>query len=411
MERKLQHSRRSNIIFILMIAMLAGLFFSRALLSIAMAAFIALSFFHTNIRSHFRNFFSSPLLWGVSLLFFLPLLSGLWSGDKQQWGEIMIIKLPLFLLPLAFAGPINFSKTQWNRLAYVFLLLITGGTIWSMFQYVPDAAVINADYFKAKSIITPLQNDHVRFSWLVSMAVLLSLWLGWSARKENKKLSWILIIAAAWLVIFLHLLAARTGLISFYIMLAGSIIWLLIKRVKPVYSITLFTLLLALPFVAYKTLPSFHNRVKYFLYEFEYLKKTHYLPGANDAVRVISIKAGWNIMKKHPVTGVGFGNVIGETREWYGENYPQMIESDKILPASEWMMYGAGCGVPGLLIFSLAILIPFFAKTKNKLLWYLLNSTAAFSFLFDIGLEVQFGVFIYSFTVLWFYKWLHPEKL
>lgn len=323
----------------------------------------------------------------------------------------MIIKLPLFLLPLAFAGPINFSKTQWNRLAYVFLLLITGGTIWSMFQYVPDAAVINADYFKAKSIITPLQNDHVRFSWLVSMAVLLSLWLGWSARKENKKLSWILIIAAAWLVIFLHLLAARTGLISFYIMLAGSIIWLLIKRVKPVYSITLFTLLLALPFVAYKTLPSFHNRVKYFLYEFEYLKKTHYLPGANDAVRVISIKAGWNIMKKHPVTGVGFGNVIGETREWYGENYPQMIESDKILPASEWMMYGAGCGVPGLLIFSLAILIPFFAKTKNKLLWYLLNSTAAFSFLFDIGLEVQFGVFIYSFTVLWFYKWLHPEKL
>ena len=27
-------------------------------------------------------------------------------------------------------------------------------------------------------------------------------------------------------------------------------------------------------------------------------------------------------------------------------------------------------------------------------------------FVFDIGLEVQFGIFIYSFIVLWWWKWL-----
>jgi hypothetical protein len=38
-----------------------------------------------------------------------------------------------------------------------------------------------------------------------------------------------------------------------------------------------------------------------------------------------------------------------------------------------------------------------------------LNIIAAFSFLFDIGLEVQFGVFIYSFLVLWLWKWRMEE--
>lgn len=386
--------------------MLVALFFSRALLSVVIVFFTLVSFCHTEFKKQVQHFFTSPMLWGMSLLFFLPLLSGLWSSDKHEWSLMILIKTPLFLLPLAFAGPVTFSKKQWEWLAYFFIIIITAGSLWSMFQYVPDAAAINANYLKAKSIITPLENDHIRFSWLVSVAVLLSVWLSYSKIKENKIISWVLAIVAIWLIIFLHILAARTGLISFYIMLAGTLIWMLVKKIKPGYSITLFILLLIVPFVAWKTLPSFHNRVKYFLYEFDYFKKTNYLPGANDAVRIISIKAGWNIMMQHPVAGVGFGDVIGETKKWYGENYPQMIEADKIYSASEWMMYGAGCGLTGFIVFSFVMLIPFFIRTSNPLLWYLINAIAAFSLLFDIGLEVQFGVFIYSFVVLWFYKWL-----
>jgi hypothetical protein len=88
-----------------------------------------------------------------------------------------------------------------------------------------------------------------------------------------------------------------------------------------------------------------------------------------------------------------------------------MTGADKIYPSSEWLMYGAGCGWPGILIFSCIMCVPFLVRVKNKLPWWLLNITAAFSFLFDIGLEVQFGVFIYSFVVLWWYQWLNEEKV
>jgi len=115
-------------------------------------------------------------------------------------------------------------------------------------------------------------------------------------------------------------------------------------------------------------------------------------------------------MSEHPVTGVGFGDIAEVTKKWYEVNYPSMIAADKIYPSSEWLIYGAGCGWPGFILFTFIMMIPFLIRVKNKLIWYLLNVTAAFSFLFDIGLEVQYGIFLYSFIVLCWSKWMVPDE-
>ncbi len=407
--------------FTLAISMVTALFFSRGLLSVSMAAFVVVSFFHTGFKKHLSDFFSSPLLWSMSLLFFLPLLSGLWSEDKKEWADIARIKLPLLFLPLAFAGPFHFSKKQWDWLVYIFVGLVTAGTCWSMLHYISNVADINESYLRAKSLVTPLENDHVRFSWLVSVCILLAGWFSVTRRNESRLISWLFVVIAIWLSVFLHILAARTGLFSFYIMIAGTGCWLIFKKRKPAtpagqpgtgwkFGLVLIVGLLVLPMIAYKVLPSFQNRVKYFLYDKGFFEKAHYLPGSTDAVRVISLKAGWSIMREQPVTGVGFGDVMAKAKKWYETNYPPMIEADKIYPSSEWMLYGAGCGWPGFILFSLVMLIPFIIKTNNRLLWWLLNATAAFSFVFDIGLEVQFGVFIYSFIILWWWKWTNAAS-
>ena len=411
MPGKLQNEWRSSAIFILLIIMMASLFVSRAVLSVSMMAFVAISFFHSDVKNQLRKFFRSPLLVGVSFLFLLPLLSGLWSTDRQQWMDILRIKLPLLMLPLSFAGPFSFSKKKWEILAIIFIALVTAGSVWCLFHYAADPQAVQEGYLRAKSVTTPLKNDHVRFSWMVSVAILLSGWLGWEKKNQSRTMTGIFFVVAIWLGIFLHILAARTGLFSFYIMVLIIAGWLMIRKLKTKYAAVLLFAIVVLPVTAWFTLPTFHNRVKYFLYEFEYLKKTHYLPGANDAVRVISLKAGWELLKAHPFTGTGFGDVKGETRKWYAAAYPAMNERDKIDPSSEWLIYGVGCGWPGLLIFTMIMLVPFLCHGKNNLLWWGINVSAAFSFLFDIGLEVQFGVFLYAFCVLWWWKWLVPEKV
>jgi hypothetical protein len=48
-----------------------------------------------------------------------------------------------------------------------------------------------------------------------------------------------------------------------------------------------------------------------------------------------------------------------------------------------------------------------FSKVKrHTIFWYSLNAIVVFSFVFDMTIEAQFGVFIYAAIVLGWWKWL-----
>ena len=412
MWNKIQNDWRQKIIFFSMSFMLVSLFLSRGMLSISLILFVIISFFHKHVGAQLRRFLSSPILWGMSLLFLLPFVSGLWSLDKVSWMEVLRIKAPLFFLPLAFAMPLNFSDENWERLAFVFLLLVTAATFWSMWQYVTNMKAIHQGYLHAKVIRTPLDDDHIRFSWMVSIGILLAGWqLILKRRTRSKIILCVLIIMIVWLTIYLHILAARTGLLCFYAMLLFSAGWFLVKKSKPLLSILIIVLVILLPVVSYFIFPTFQNRIKYFLYDASYFRQSSYLPGSNDGSRFFSIKAGIHILKENQVFGVGFGDIKKETNDWYAANIPQMLEKDKLNPSSEWLMYGDGCGWLGMLIFTFVMLIPFFIRNHcAKIVWLLLNVSATLTIIFDVGLEVQYGVFLYSFIVLWWWKWLQSQK-
>lgn len=399
---------RTSILFYCCMAMLAALFVSRTTLSICTGAFIFFSLFHHQIKEQCIRFLKTPLLWSMSLLFFLPLLSGLWSENKEAWLDVIRVKLPLLLLPLAFASPFQFSKKEYQSLMGFFILLVCAGSLWSSFHYLNNIQEINASYLKAKSLWTPLENDRVRFSWLVAVAAWLS---GYYFFKNDSRFRWAYFAAAVWLIIYLHILAVRTGIFSFYLALIIVAFYLIFKKRKKLYSILIIASIFALPAIAYFTLPSFQNRVKYIFYDFEYFKDAHYLQGGNDAMRFISIKAGLNVIQKNPINGVGFGDIQKATDEFYEKNYTQLIEDDKILPSSEWILYGDGLGILGILLFTCIMCIPFFIVVKGQILWWVVNAMAAFSFIFDIGLEVQYGVMAYALLILCCWKWLSAKKV
>lgn len=391
--------------------MLAGLFFSRFLLSASMILFIVASFQFNNPVNQLKSFFNQPILVGISLLFLLPFISGLWSQDIDTWVSVIRIKLPLLLLPLAFASNYFIHKKNWVTLSVILILLTAGATWWSMWHYLVDMDAVHSGYLQAKTMVTPLQNDHVRFSWMVSAGILLAAYLVWQKNKLplQVKAAWIILII--WLIVYLHILAARTGLICFYAMCFIGIMYFIFKKQNIKRSIVALLFLVAIPVLAYFVFPTFQKRVQYNLYDLSVYNKQVYMPGSNDGMRLISIRAGWQVMNNAPFTGVGFGDIHAKTVEWYDHHYPEMIPDDKIYPSSEWMMYGGGTGWIGLFIFLVAMATPFFISPLNQSpVWLMLNVSAALSFLFDIGLEVQYGVFLYSFFVLWFYKGIHLHK-
>jgi hypothetical protein len=397
---------RSLSIFGAILLMLAGLFLSRAVLSIALMLFVALALLHKNIGAQLRNFFKTPLLAGMALLFLLPFVSGLWSADKGEWLDLVRIKLPLLFLPLAFAGNWQLPRRQWRAVALFFLALVAAGTAWSFEKYWTDRNAVAESYLKAKVFLTPLQNDHVRFSWMVAVAVLLCLWFVETGKKWQRLMAAFL---ALWFSFYLHLLAARTGLLSLYLVLLFYAGWKLFKsRNKAVVAITV-AIALAMPLLAWYALPTFQNRIKYFMYDHSFIRSGAYLPGGNDGNRVLSYRAGWHLLKNNPL-GVGAGDVFAETNAWYREHVPGMQPSDKLYPNSEWLLYGGSAGWPGVLIFTGVMLLPlFYQPPVHRWCWLALSGTAAATFLFDIGLEVQFGVFLYAFLLLWWWKWFWSE--
>ena len=195
-------ANRNHFIFITILAMIAAPFISRATLSISMILFIAATTLHKNMGAQFRNFFKTPWLVGMALLFLLPFVSGLWSADVQEWRNLVRIKLPLLLLPVAFAGNWQLRTYQWRMAALLFLLVIIAGTAWSFEKYWVDRAAISESYLRAKVFLTPLQNDHVRFSWLVAVATLLCLYF---IDCEKRWLKVVAVICVVWFSIYLHL--------------------------------------------------------------------------------------------------------------------------------------------------------------------------------------------------------------
>lgn len=395
---------RQQLIFLSILLMILALFTSRALLSVAIIIFLFFTCVHAGFSRQLLQFIRKPFLIFLALLFIIPFLSWFWSQDKEMWLRFVRIKLPLLLLPLAFAGNWQLSGKQWKQVAFVFIFSALAGCSWSFWQYFQNAGLIHEGYLRAKVIPTPLGNDHVRFSLLVCMALITTTVL--IKISKSKNLNILLASACIFFIAYLHILSARTGLIAFYIFLVMSILYILFSARKNKWFAVLLGSLVLMPLAAWLFLPTFQNRIRYIIYDFSYIQKSTYLPGSNDGNRVLSIKAGWDILKNHP-WGVGSGDVIPETWAWYDLHVPGMLETDKFFPSSEWLMYGCIAGWLGALFFTVVMIMPFFQKNiRETFFWFSLNAIITFSFMFDIGLEVQYGVFIYSFIILWWWKWL-----
>jgi O-antigen ligase len=125
-------------------------------------------------------------------------------------------------------------------------------------------------------MITPVLNDHVRFSLVGECVIIILSLLMHQQKKQNKAAAWVLLIITLWLILFLHVLAARTGLLSFYVFVFFIILWLIFKKAKPLYAMLLFTVLFHFPGCLFR-IAYFSKQGKIFFTQPGYFKDAHYL--------------------------------------------------------------------------------------------------------------------------------------
>ena len=407
--RKPVSERYRYVLLVSIMLMIACLFISRAFLSISMILFFVVTLYRKGILNQLRTAFTHPLYLSIMILFFIPFLSGLWSNDHEKWLDVVRIKLPLLLFPISFAFNWPLLEKDWKRIALFFIGVLLILVSWSFFNYLQHADFFNESYLRAKLIDTPFDNDHVRFSWIVLIGIVINSVLWFEAIKRLQKI--IIGFVVVYFVLYLHVLAARTGLISLYCIGFAAIIRMLFVTHQKKWAVPLIIVLFAVGIISWFVFPTLQNRYRYFKYDLSNVRSNRYVPGSNDGARVLSLRAGWQVLKQHPL-GVGAGDVMHETDKWYSNNVASMVETDKFYPCSEWITYGMFAGWPGILVFTSIMIVPFIIKVQRySFIWKILNATAAFSFIFDIGLEAQYGAFIYPFIILCFYKWITNKRI
>ncbi len=376
--------------------MLLGLLCSRALLSMSMIVLIAGGLLQINQQKP-TVFLKHPLVWMGAMLFFIPFISGWWSDDLEEWWRRCQKKLPLFLLPIAFLCYPALRKQHFIRLSWLFIVLIAVGCCWSIGQYMADYQTITEGYLRAKVIPTPFDNNHHWFSYAVVIAILLLVDL--PKLNSNTSGKAVTYLSVLFFISYLHVLAAKTGLACLYLAIAIRIIAWLFQPAERKKAIVLLLVLILAPVVAYFTIPTFKNRIQYIRYDVNEMLKGNQTRELNDGARLRSIKAGWAIYQTDKIKGVGMGDMMPLTQEWYNKIQPPLQPWERLMPSSEWMIYPMSAGIAGWIAIALAAILPFFAL--KSITGKTIACLSVFICTYDTPLESQFSVMIFSFPLLW----------
>jgi O-antigen ligase len=152
-----------------------------------------------------------PLFGSLLLLFLLHAFAGIQTKavNMDAYVQDVVLQLPIVALGLGFwllpAFPSRYLRWLWLLLIGATLLAAMGATI----NYLLHATEINESYYHSK--VMPTEPDHIRFSLIVALAIAAGILLLEHKAVQASWRSWLMGAVIA-LILFLHLLAVRSGI-------------------------------------------------------------------------------------------------------------------------------------------------------------------------------------------------------
>ena len=334
----------------------------------------------------------------VTLLRFYPI------GDEGYLMQRLRIKLPFVVLPLAFMLLPRFRRKDVQDLLYFMLIFFAVISGLILFNYLSHYAELTERIKLGHHIPTP--GNHIRYSLLVAWAIMGGIYLlieGYYYRFRQER--WLIAGLVLFLFLFLHLLSVKSGLLVLYICLAFGIVQYIWKQKAYLLGALGLGLLVSVPIIAHQTIPTFKNKITYFMYDMSMFRQGQ---GAqySDSGRLASIHAGWEIAQDHILWGVGTANIRDEVSRFFSEQYPNYPEV--FMPQNQFLYTWAAAGIFGMLLIVFAFVFPIIYQ-QNYRHWLFLNFQLSIFVIIMIehALENAVGVAHYLFFSLLFLSMLY----
>lgn len=390
---------KDYIAYLGLMMMILGLPLSRALLSIGIIFLFVVALLLPNVKTHFVQFIKNPALTGISLFTVYIILSGFWSDDIVFYLERVRIKLPFLVLPFAFSVLLPLNQQAYQVVLKTFFWLMAGCCLWSLFPLFTDYDKTIQDYVIGKVLRTPVY--HIRFSLMVVVAVV----IGYYTLKEKLYLFQfekpLIMLFSIFLILYIHTLAVRSGLLAFYITATILLIKFFLEKKRYRELIMSFLVITILPYLAYQISPTFKTKFHYMKYDIEQYLSGNYSMVSSDIRRILSIRTGIEAVAENKYLGVGYGDIQQETFSVFDTKFPDAPKENRMLPHNQFVYTYTGIGIVGLIFFLITFFLPLYYQNAWKDDMVLAIHIIVFSsFIAEYTLETQIGVAFYLLFLL-----------
>lgn len=366
-------------------------------MSMGMMTLVAAAIYHEEFKQNIYSFLKNKPYLFMSVYVLLMAITFFWSKDHHYFMQRMTIMLPLLVLPFAFH---SFAKDEgdWIKwILYFFLFLIVVGNLYSLFNYWNHKHEYDIGYSFSKVIPTPFKSDHIRYSMAVVGAIAFGLFLMERTSSVVQKV--ILISMILFHILFLHILSAKTGLLSFYVLALMYIVYLFIKPQTRYWAILIMGLLVLVPIISYQFSASFRNKLSYMEYSFWEMQNNSRQVNVSDEGRLVSYQYALESIRLAPWFGVGIGDVYHEMDWRFKRDFPNRTD-EPLLPHNQFMMVFMAGGV-FLFVYFIVFQLAWLLRVKRQLFLHI----SLFAILFlgmsiDSLFETQYGACIYVFLLL-----------
>ena len=321
-----------------------------------------LAFISVSPTSYKEIFLKQKVCLGIALFFLLQVISVLFSSNKADGFDILSLRLPLFIFPLAFCL-IDFERKTWLNILLFYVLVTTIASIAGFLYgaYMANQEENTAYYYNDNISELLLGKQAAYFGLYINAAILTIVYLLQNKEKRFKGLKILLYASLVWLLFINYMLASKMSTISLGIILLCIVFIRIIRKRKVLEGVILLVVLVIGFMMLDKVFPKSVARFKTLTqtsFRFDNTNPENSLDDKFDAnkwssgsTRMAVWTCGKEIYVKHPIFGTGLGDIRNALKEKYIEkNFVYAIDTKKNLHC-QYFDVAVSMGVVGLLLF------------------------------------------------------------
>jgi O-antigen ligase len=383
---------------------LVGLLAARALVALSPLVGLLAAAANPNWQIELTRWWRNPAVVFAAMLYSLVLVTGLYTSEWEIWRHEVFRQLPLLGVPLAFAVAVPLSGRQRFLIGCCFVLGVALLGSDTLVRYLLTAREVHEIFSTGQNIQTVTGVFHIHFSIMLTLAFYFGLFLRRSSH-ASRTWRWLLLVALFLIVVVLHVLAYRTGLLVFYATLLFDAIMLIVARRQFVWGTVLLIVFVASPWITYHTLEPVRARVDSTYYD---LYRSYHKLDINDfslSKRIAAWETAQAIITQSPWLGVGLADTEAAMMEQYSWRDFGLLPANRVMVHNQYLHYLLGGGIVGFFVWLLVLLGPL-AQPRVRRNPYVIHFLLILgvAMLVDSLLQLQIGfnlfVFLYGFLVV-----------